>query len=292
VDILSIGSHRRPELQEAQKFSFGSHVSVRNFFTATEADDADPLCEQVITEQDVYSISKYCRQKPWDAKSYPFMRYMRNNYGRVQWLQQKKNPAGWMCAQRRPIHGLYKVLRKSLQTDNLPDHLIIMDDDTYMNLEAVLADLSMDQSPELPLVTTGCLVRLPIMDLNFTFGFGGYGVIFNKAALQYLIEPIQCPRDTDVCARIQENQIGEALVFESTSDNMGLIDMMQAHAVAQPYRDQKNWTQGYCLHSDWYVPCSMLSLECSDRFVLLVTRIIHSPLLYFSPQQIGPWDTM
>jgi len=56
---------------------------------------------------------------------------------------KNKNTPGWLCAQKRPARGLIKAIR-AYQTqgdDNeshftsLPDYLIIVDDDTYYNME-------------------------------------------------------------------------------------------------------------------------------------------------------------
>jgi hypothetical protein len=251
VDLLSIGSKRRPDLMQAQRDSFGSHRYVRHFFTATEDDDADPSCHDVLSEEDVYRISKFCRRKPWDATTQHFMRNRRGSFARIPWLQKKANPVGWMCAQRRPIHGLYHVLMQALSehTTSLPDYLVVMDDDTYVNVGDAIDDLMQsDNTPEVPLVTVGCLVRNPIMQYNFTLGFGGYGTFFNKASLEYLRTPVHCPRDTEICNQIQSNQIGESELFQN---GMSLIELSQAHATDEAYREERNWTRGYCLHSDW-----------------------------------------
>jgi hypothetical protein len=42
VDILSVGSNLRLDYLQAQQNTFARHVSVRNFFNATEDTDADP----------------------------------------------------------------------------------------------------------------------------------------------------------------------------------------------------------------------------------------------------------
>ena len=256
VDILSIGSKRRLELLKAQQQSFGSHISVRHFFNATEDDDADPHCEETLSEDNVFEVGKFCKRKPWDPEAQSFMRHMKNRFANIAWLKRKENAPGWMCAQRRPVHGLYKALQFFRTNDernsnnNLPDYLILMDDDTYYNIDAALEDLVQDTTPDIPLVTAGCLVREPIHEFNFTFGFGGFGIIFNKASLEYMMKPIQCPKDTALCARIQENQLGEAAVFK---DGMSLVGLMEAHAENEPYRTVANWTNGYCLHSDWTI---------------------------------------
>lgn len=65
-----------------------------------------------------------------------------------------------------------------------------------------------------------------------------------------MMTPIQCPRDSDICTTVQQNQIGEANVFQN---GMSLIDLMQSLVINQPYRDlaKGGWKNGYCLHSDW-----------------------------------------
>ena len=98
---------------------------------------------------------------------------MKGHFASKTWLDKKKNAIGWMCAQRRPMHGLYKVLKKYESLDiDLPTHLIVVDDDTYMNLE-LLQSLVAEDPADIPLVRPGCLVRLPIHQFNFTFAFGG-----------------------------------------------------------------------------------------------------------------------
>ena len=251
VDILQIGSNKQPDLMIAQQQSFGSHVAIRHIFNATEDDDADQLCNSKVLKEDAMAISKFCRRgEQFDLQTHPLMRFMRNNYARPQWLEKKENPVGWLCAQKRPLHGLYKVVQKYRNDEmELPDHLIVADDDSYYNIEEFLKQY-IDDTPEKPLVRAGCLVRMPIHMINFTFPFGGYGLVFNRPSLKVLMEPIRCPRDTEICERISDNQLGEQPVFQ---DGMALIDLMQAFASFQPYSDfmEEKWTTGYCLHSDW-----------------------------------------
>ena len=251
IDILQIGSKKQPDLMIAQQQSFGSHVAIRHIFNATEDDDADQLCNSQVLKEDAMAISDFCRRgEHFDLKTHTLMRFMRNNYARPQWLEKKENPVGWLCAQKRPLHGLYKVIQMYRNNDmELPDHLIVADDDSYYNIEEFLKQY-IDDTPEQPSVRAGCLVRMPIHMINFTFPFGGYGLVFNRPSLKVLMEPIRCPRDTEVCRRISDNQLGEQPVFQ---DGMALIDLMQAFASFQPYSDfiKEKWTTGYCLHSDW-----------------------------------------
>ena len=144
VDILSIGSQERPELLVAQQESFASHISVRNFYNATEADDSDPDCHKYLTPHDAYNISVFCKHRRDDL--HPLRYYMQNLFANVPWLKAKSNPVGWMCAQRRPLHGLYKVLsdyshriatehNKDGAADVLPDFLILLDDIPILTLK-------------------------------------------------------------------------------------------------------------------------------------------------------------
>jgi hypothetical protein len=80
-------------------------------------------------------ISNFCRGQRPSGLSRVF-RYLRGQYAKAEWLEKKANPSGWMCAQVRPYSGLlkaYKHYKKSQQA--LPDYLIIIDDDTYYNME-------------------------------------------------------------------------------------------------------------------------------------------------------------
>ena len=294
IDILSIGSQERPELLTAQKESWASHRSVRHFYNATEIDDADPECHQYLTPHDVYNISVFCKHRRDDL--HPLRYYLQNFFANVPWLKSKSNPVGWMCAQRRPLHGLYKVLtdysiRMSSSTSNekekanntrstaadnvLPDYLILLDDDTYFNIEKFQQMLVSDQaalnakqyqyqhqhqrqqtvSSDLsPRVFAGCLVRYPIHIQNFTFPFGGYGTIFNRASLERLLRPMHCPQDTEFCTQLEENIWGEKNLFQN---GMTLIELMQAFVSNMPFRDKARglWkgTDGFCAHSDWMV---------------------------------------
>lgn len=256
VDILSIGSKRRPQLLSTQRQTFGSHVTVRNFFNATEADDDDPHCDSHLTPEDAFKISHFCRNKQWNRKTHFLMRFLGNAYANSAWLKKKASPVGWMCAQRRPLHGLYKVFQKYKNSgESLPDYLIVIDDDTYFNLEQFQKLVQEDnRSVEDPAVLAGCLIRMPVMTVNFTIPFGGFGTIFNRASLERLLEPIHCgdgnEQSRDTCAQVQRNLIGEQELFQ---DGMNVLELIKAFVNYQPYKDFPlgNWTDGYCMHSDW-----------------------------------------
>ena len=260
VDILSVASISRPELLVAQKNTFASHKSVRNFFNATELDDYDPTCYKDLTWEDVRKVSSFCRKRPYGL-SYE-MRFLRGQYGRVQWLQQKPNPVGWLCAIQRPYAGLRKAYmhyQKSRQ--EIPDYFIILDDDSYYNMEIFQRNHEKLNSSE-PTVVAGCLVRQPIHQINFTFPFGGFGAVFSKGSLGYLFHPIICPEigngttpmianhvnSEGICSQLSRDVVGELQYFEN---GMSLLDLIYKYVNTEKYRDVNTWTTGFCMHSDW-----------------------------------------
>jgi hypothetical protein len=254
VDILSIGSQSRLDYVVAQQQTFGSHVSVRNFFNVTELDDADPTCSFKLTREDVVQISNFCRvEKKWHPRRQFVMSYLQAPFARPQWLMKRKNPMGWMCAQTRPAQGFYKVVQHYRSTKQpLPDYLIIMDDDTYYNLELFQQHFQTHEryrnSSESSAIA-GCLVRSPIQHINLILPFGGYGLIVSKGYLQDMMRPISCSVNRNLCRAIRlTSHLDERHLF---SESMSLTDLLYAYATNQPFADYKNWTTGFCLHSDW-----------------------------------------
>jgi hypothetical protein len=198
MDIVSIGSKMRLDFQQAQAATFGRHRSVRYFFNITEANDADPTCSETLSSEDAYGIANHCRSRNYSKQQF-LLGYLHNHYARAQWLAKKVNPAGWMCAQTRPSHGLHTAVthyRRLLQASAasqgkasswrtvLPDYLVVTDDDTYMNLELVthyLSSSAFADDPQ-PRAIAGCMIRSPIHEINFTIPYGGFGMIFNQGA--------------------------------------------------------------------------------------------------------------
>ena len=279
VDIISVGSKTRTEYTQAQRETFGMHPSVRNFFVVDESDDVETDCDTVLNVDDVVAISRSCRKKQWIFDMYG------TKYFRPKALKKKASPVGWICAQKRPISGLIKVLEHysgPAAAVTLPDFLIIIDDDTYYNMELFTNDFAVKanyasrtpglgieqqqhEEEEEPLVIAGCTLS------SGRFYFGGYGIFFNKASIRRMIEPINCnhgskgKRDGDLdgekdgidsrnhtwCAQLEANLIGEADGFESGHT---LKDILKQIVESQLYKDYKAWTKGYCFHSDWVLP--------------------------------------
>ena len=267
VDILSVGSRTRLDLLSAQQKAFASHLSVRNFFNATEIDDADPDCAEYLTLAEVKQVATYCAQQFRGFS--PVLSYFRSMYATEQWLENKANPVGWLCAQVRPYSGLmkaYKHYKESKQA--LPHYFIIIDDDTYYDMEQFQRNfMTMNASEDL--YYAGILIHTPRDLLNITYPLGGYGSIFSQGSLHNLFEPIYCPpnphstqsystlvRHQSLCHRLDENNVYEKHFFKS---GMNLAELMYHYTSANRYRDVKDWNDrtesgcGYCMHSDWVI---------------------------------------
>jgi hypothetical protein len=289
IDILAIGSTSRLSHLKAQKETFGSHVSVRHFFNATKADDADPDWASKLSLQDVADISNWCRTdvqgKKWDPDRQFVMSYLKLPYANTQWLSKKKNPQGWMCAQSRPAQAFYKILKTSYAAGApLPDYLLIVDDDTYYNMEILLDYLENNEyeyhNSSVPIAMAGCLVRSPIGDINFTIPFGGYGLTLSKGYLQKVMEPIRCTRSPALCRTIQEvSHLDEGPLFH---ENMSIADLMYKYATNQPFVNHRTWKAGFCVHSDWYVRgrlfhacCEACDLRFRCSLFLSLQALVH-----------------
>ena len=222
IDILTIGSISSINRAKVQMKTWGSHISRRHYWLATELDDPDPTCYTSMSLDDVTTYSHTCSKnarKYWESHgSWNYLTsYLKNVFAQPQWLLEKKNPQGWICAQKRFLFALSKLL--ALYRDgrdqygvDLPDYLIFGDDDTYVNLEMIEDELlrtpnvivkekgyTMDDELHMvyptqntPVVWAGCRVRRPTNIIHDTFPFGGFGVMISKGAIERLIQPLNC----------------------------------------------------------------------------------------------------
>ena len=285
VDLLSIGSNLQQNLQDAQRSTMGRHPAVRYFVGVNETIDTEQDCHSRLTMDHIRFIVHHCTQlQPKQKEDYPIWTKIRASYARLRWLEKKANPPGWMCAQKRPIDAFMYYIRPFMdqqedhptgqhkQSTNsattLPDYLIVMDDDTWMALDHVLPFLQNNYPPDgPPHAIAGCMIRSNVYQHSFTIPFGGYGIIFNRAALRRWIQPLHCQtyeRDDGfrnqtnpptesfeklACWRLAQSPIGERPLFR---EGMSIAQLMQAYTTDQPYLNVKRWNHvGFCMHSDW-----------------------------------------
>ena len=292
IDVVSIGSVTQADLQQAQYETFGKNV--RHFYAATEVDDVEQDCYKQLTWDHVQAIVQRCRSK----HPYPVLRRLRYMFATLDFAPLLRNPSGWICAQKRPLNALRNFAHKyynrnsetaskqdrlqlqssadfsaslNLNISLLPDYLILGDDDTWINIDALKSTLPQLYPSNQPRAVAGCLIRsVPDKNHFITLPFGGFGLVLTRSTLVHLLRPFDCsasdttypdPRESRspfskhddfealVCWRLQKNLIGEREVYRQ---GMSLLDMMYQYSVAAPYLQVKQWgNRSFCLHSDW-----------------------------------------
>lgn len=322
IDLLSVGSLVRPDYQDAQEQTMGYHKAVRDFYRVNELNDTEVNCHSNLTTSTVGQFVDFC-----DAQTeFPTMVKFKEIFAKgcnKKWLTQKSNPGGWLCAQKRPLDGVYGVLSKykarfsSYSDGVLPDYFIIMDDDTYVNLDTVPAYAMVEYPIDVPHVVAGCLMRRDIAQQNFTSPFGGYSSILSKAAVYNFIRPIYCDQSDQsavnqdtlkqqgwdhaqndgfvqrACWRLERNEIGEKKYFQQ---GMSVAELMHAYSAGQKYTDPQNWHQpGFCMHSDvalaYFINFYNIPIHSGDPTFLTVEedryRGFNGSILYYGKKQPG-----
>mmetsp|Transcript_10990 Transcript_10990/g.20531 ORF Transcript_10990/g.20531 Transcript_10990/m.20531 type:complete len:637 (+) Transcript_10990:302-2212(+) len=223
-DVLVVGSQHQVKAAKTQFQTWGSHSIIRNFVLATELDDPDPQCDESMkswsrTERYASTCRNHGYWKKLGAHSLLTKYWVKREYASTSWLKKKKNPGGWLCAQKRFVAAFVKLLRGyhqggEMAVGGLPDYLIVADDDTYMNMEHISEYLihnpyrlknqkgiSNDEiyvpTPDVPVIFAGCRTRAPTGDIKWTSPFGGFGIFLSKAALEKWTRPIHCHEDRD-----------------------------------------------------------------------------------------------
>jgi Fringe-like len=254
IDIISIGTLLKPELQDAQQRTFGSHSSIRNFFRITELNDTDLTCPTNLTMAQWHKIYDFCTDLTNQTHVSSMVR---------QRVYKPKNHTGWMCAQKRPLDGLYFAIQQYTSTSyetSLPDYLIVADDDTYANMDYLVNNIPAMYPTFEAHIVTGCRIIHP-KNIHFSFPFGGFGTIITRKAIENLIQPIFCRSshgDADrlasafnqmACWRLNQNLVGEKSFFR---DGMSVLDLIYAYSSGLMFSQVDNWANGvgFCFHSD------------------------------------------
>ena len=285
MDILSIGSMTRPDYLIGQINTWVQHSNIRSFVGVTELDDYDPYCATNMTQQETLDYIQQCRGGPtngtgigrdgdmdddehssssylngWSEDATIFAQH-HYSHSESKGLPQDyivRDSPGWICAQRRFLQGIYKALKPyhdfnngNINGEELPDYLIVVDDDTMFHPEKFLKDYGlMDPVDSEPKIYAGCLFEKNLSaDIRWEFPYGGFGTIFNKATLQRLVQPINCnvhdrysdPFNARACDFITENSIGEMEFFR------------EGMSISKLYSTYASRGTNLCLHSDWLI---------------------------------------
>lgn len=265
VDILSVASNKRPEYVKTQRSTWAAHPLVRNFFNVTEDIDGDVVggksCQSLSLKR-VLQVPTWCRNRylSQDSTDPDFSWVMQrfiHYYARKAWLQSKPNPAGWLCAQKRfPIGVARVVMSYAERGESLPDYLVVVDDDTYYNMDTYYSEIVQNRDSSDPFVGAGCRVTNgQNKESGIVFPFGGFGLTFSKGSIQRLLQPLSKSNamtndewQNSTLATIDQNLIVEGETFR---DGMNLAEMMEKFALAEPFQNVSRWTRGYCFHGHW-----------------------------------------
>ena len=133
VDIISYG---RLDYLKGQFSTWASHDMVRNFWGLTESQDYNPTC----LEADMKKKIGQCQTTNYGG--------MFSNFPNAE----GSNDAGFICAQRR-VGRVFGWLHSVYSEGNLPDYLLLVEDDTYVNLDNVKVDLQNEGE----LALAGCM---------------------------------------------------------------------------------------------------------------------------------------
>ena len=254
IDFISVGSLIKPEYQAMQLKTFARHRSVRNFFTVTELNDTDATCHKDFTIEQWHQMRTFCNSTEGQTEVSTLLRT------RLFW---PKKHTGWMCAQKRPIDGLRLAMDHYQSTQEpLPSYLLIIDDDTYVNMPAVTQMFQEHYPITEPHVVAGCRFTWP-RKLMFSFPTGGFGSILTRAALERILRPLYCASSSNTttnkneqmdeflklaCWRLEQNQVGERQFFR---EGMSVGELMVRYAAELPLTRVHEWNHtGYCFHSD------------------------------------------
>ena len=270
LDIISIGSLLKESFQDAQARTFGAHYMVRSFYSITESNDTDTSCFNDLSTDQIDDIINFCSVSDGLSFENKLFRNM---------LFQPRLHAGWICAQKRPIDGLYKVLQKYKHEHiPIPDYLLLIDDDTYLNIDSVSALLRDKYPPTAHNALAGCNFKFLNHRSSFTFAYGGFGSFLSRATVRRLMQPIDCsevnsdgvvkdPFARLACWRLDRNAIGEKPFFEN---GMSVADLMYQFAAQQRFGDVGMWKSGFCFHR-----CVLIS-DCGSLTQSFLTNNSHA----------------
>jgi hypothetical protein len=264
VDILSIGSELKPDFHRAQAETFGQHPAIRQFVTVTEFNDTEKDCSSTLTKDHIVKISEHCRDESRfhdvPKHEYTFLKNRAVKYLDANTLLAKASPAGWLCAQRRPIDGIYNLVRSYKKSNNngnrddFPDYLVIMDDDTWVNMDQFLPNLQQNFTQDRAYMIAGCRISSKLRKRNFKFAYGGWGYTFTRPVLEALTKERHCSAknndddDAHFCSRLSENAAGERDLFVNGES---VLDLMYKYSFHQNMVDVDTWNKaGYCMYSE------------------------------------------
>jgi hypothetical protein len=217
--------------------TWASHYSIRNFWGVTEEQDYDVNCGQQ-SEEALEVYLQRCHTERGGAKFR--MRFGQRPYNEKGW--------GWFCAQRRPGHALGWLQSMYQDPSNIPDILLIVDDDTSVDIEAVQLWMSEAKGPRVGNPCAGNSMQWGGLSRT---GVGGAGTFFNRAAIERLSEPLYCDNPkhesmNSTCAHLQDNRVGERDVYQQGDS---VFDIFYKYSAMLDFCMHSDWAMGYMINA-------------------------------------------
>ena len=269
VDILSVASNSRPSYYQTQRRTWAAHPLIRNFFYITEDDDAEPACvERTLTRKQAMAVPKYCSSRYMNSQNTTwFMQRIVHLYAKSAWLAKKSNPEGWLCAQKRFPMGLSKVVTGyAARKESLPDYLIVVDDDTYYNMDAFFSTIMSNRDSTTPYVAAGCRI---VRKKNVMFPFGGFGLTFSKGSLERLSRPIDLridpSDDFEKAAHFMLKERNAIYEMDSFQNGKNLAHLIRHFVMQESFENVKDWTRGFCFHGHFLLSYFITYYKLSNK---------------------------
>lgn len=146
TDVVSIGSVTRMDYLTSQIETWASHRSIRYYWGFSELQDYDPECSAMSDEARA-ALVETCKDRADPAfGDNRIQSFFEEYYGLSEGNVVRSNDPGWICAQRRVgrafgwLHAQYFEGQVAL-----PDYLLLVDDDTYIDLVDVMAYLERER---------------------------------------------------------------------------------------------------------------------------------------------------
>ena len=249
VDVVSIGSESRFDYMTTQLQTWAA--TSRNFYGFTESTDFDPSCSLSLSDESVrLDYLNTCRLPNVGTKRYGI------GHGKS---------GGWICAQRRVgkalgwLQAVYSSSRKGgvKVKRGIPDILVIVDDDTSVDLNKVKQLMMKENSSSIeePYIAAGSVFQLGKYG-GFKAPHGGFGTYLNKAAIELMTRrPIFCNKDDgliptigededpftiNACTQLAQNKAQELDVYSPGDSVFNIFYKLSS----RPY---------FCMHSDWMI---------------------------------------
>ena len=167
-------------------------------------------------------------------------------------IQKLAKPCVSRISQKRPLDSLFLVLERYKHNEtSIPDYLFIIEDDTYLNMDALLVDLQKHYPPDQPFAVAGCN-RDFLKSSGITFPEGGFGSFFTRRAIERFLQPVYCDGRNQHshigCWRLNLNALGEQSYY---TEGMSVHELMHAFTSAHKFTEVEKWSKsGYCMHAD------------------------------------------